>query len=232
MRYILLSIVLICCGCSHHSLDNSVGAEYIGARYENDPLGEEIPPDNDPLIRFDAFDCTTFVETVLADGDVEKLNQIRYRDGKPNFINRNHFIETDWLENNHKIVANVSNQYAATTIRNITIDKKSWLKTVHNIDAEFAPQNTNLEYIPYQNIRDIKISKPVIVLFISDTGKIRDKIGTDLAVRHMGFLLSNGILRHASRKEKRVIDVDFQEYVSKIKRNKNNLGIVLLEIKK
>ena len=52
------------------------GQSFLGAPYMNSPLGEDVAPDSDPLIRFDAFDCTTFVETVLADGDVKKLNAL------------------------------------------------------------------------------------------------------------------------------------------------------------
>lgn len=231
MRRLILPVIFVLVGCSGHNSYDDIGANFLGAHYKDNPLGEEKAPDFDPLIRFDTFDCVTFVETSLANGNIDKLNKIRYRDGNPDFVNRNHFIETDWLENNSNFVENVSNQYAATTTRNITIDKAKWFKTLHNIDTNFVPRNINMEYIPYANVHDIKVSKPVVVLFIIDSEKIRKKIGTDLAVRHMGFLLPNGILRHASRKEKRVIDVDFQEYISKLMNNKNNLGIILLEIK-
>ena len=57
-------------GCVGGNVDADFGAKYIGVRYATDPLGEMKSPDADPLIRFDAFDCTTFVETVLAGGDV------------------------------------------------------------------------------------------------------------------------------------------------------------------
>ena len=51
-------------GCVGGNVDADFGAKYIGARYATDPLGEMKSPDTDPLIRFDTFDCTTFVETV------------------------------------------------------------------------------------------------------------------------------------------------------------------------
>ena len=226
-RALLIALLF---GCVGQYDSTKIGAEYVGTKYVLDPLGEEIAPDPDPLIRFDAFDCTTFVETVLADGDIQRLNKIRYADGKPNFFNRNHFIETDWLENNSDIVQNVSAQYAPTAVHRVTIDKKNWFKTVHNIDTDFSPQTTELEYIPYKYATDIKVDKPVVVLFLRDNPKIRDKIGTDLAVRHMGFLLPDGTLRHASSKHSAVVDVDFVKYVHRIMENKNNLGIMILEI--
>ena len=213
-------------------MDSDFGAGYVGARYVADPLGEGRAPDTDPLIRFDAFDCTTFVETVLADGDVQKLNKIRYADGVPDFVRRNHFIETDWLSNNSDIVKNVSNQYAPTATHTVTIDKKNWFRVTHNTETDFVPRTVTLEYIPYKYTADIRVERPVVVLFLRDNPKIRDKIGTDLAVRHMGFLLPNGTLRHASRRAGAVVDVDFRKYVQRMMESPKNLGIMILEIKK
>lgn len=231
MRRIIFIIFLffysVCNGFS-----NDFGARFLGTRYLSGPLGENTLPDTDPLIRFDAFDCTTFVETVLADGNVKKLNQIRYADGIPDFKNRNHFIETDWIKNNSNSVHDATEKYGKTKLRTVVIDKQKWMKKNHNIDINAQPQTVKLKYIPYKNISDIHPKAPVVILFISDAGKIRDKIGTDLAVRHMGILLPNGVLRHASRKAGRVVDVIFSEYVKQIMENKNNLGIMILEIKK
>ena len=97
MKNKLLFIFCLCllCGCARK--EHYIGEQYLGTKYLIDPLGEEKTPDKDPLIRYDAFDCMTFVETCLANGDVEKLNKIRYKNGKIGLLNRNHFVETDWL---------------------------------------------------------------------------------------------------------------------------------------
>ena len=230
MWRILLFIFVI--GCSYQNNQDFIGAEYVGIKYVRDPLGEGVAPDADPLIRFDAFDCTTFVETVLAGGNRERLNHIRYKNGKVDFINRNHFIETDWLNNNTNIVQNVSGEYAPVVTRRVTIDKKNWFKKNYNIDTDFTPQTVSLEYIPYKHAQNIHVSKPMIVLFVNAPGRAPAKIGTDLAVRHMGFLLPDGRLRHASWHKKRVVDVDFHKYVNQMMENQNKLGIMLLSIKK
>ena len=222
---ILLALLLA--GCSV----GTAGQSFLGARYISSPLGEVVAPDDDPLIRYDAFDCTTFVETVLADGDLKKLNKIRYKNGEIDFLNRNHFIESDWLMNNADLVQNVSNKYGKTSVRNVRIDKTSWLKKVHNIDAEYDVIDVDLEYLPYTNIKTINANKVMIVLFVADKPKNRDIIGTDLAVYHMGLLLPNGVFRHASSTKKMVTDVEFNEYIVKQKQNKSNLGFVLVEIK-
>lgn len=224
-----LFVVLFLVGCG--MVPRLPGHDFLGARYINSPLGEGCAPDSDPLIRFDAFDCTTFVETVMANGDIETLNQIRYKDGQIGFLNRNHFIESDWLVNNSDRVQNVSADYAQTKIRSVIIDKRSWFKKVHNIDTDFKPVAVELEYIPYEFAKDLIIEKTMIVLFITDNADFRDKIGTDLAVVHMGLIMPNGVLRHASSERGVVVDVPFEEYVNARKKNKNNLGIALVEIK-
>lgn len=225
MKYIFFFIFLTACST------NYIGNEYLGKNYISDPLGEEKVPDVDPLIRFDAFDCVTFVETSLAGGDLNKLTTIRYKNGQADFLNRNHFIETDWLKNNANLVENVSNKYAKTSLRTVVIDKRNWFKKAHNIETNFLPEKVDIEYIPYENLIDIKNKEPLIILFISGNSGKSDKIGTDLAVVHMGFLLPNGILRHASSEKGKVIDVDFKEYASRRAKNKNNLGVALVKIK-
>lgn len=208
-----------------------MGDNYMGAKYMRDPLGEEKAPDNDPLIRADAFDCTTFVETVMAGGDVSNLNQIRYKDGKIDFMNRNHFIESDWLANNKNRVENVSSQFGKTVTRHLTIDKAAWMKKVHGIDADIAPVKTSIEYVPYKNLGDIDNERVMIVLFISANSKSLDTIGTELAVTHMGLLLPGGIvLRHASSAAGHVVDADFKKYSDR-RRQMGEQGVTFIEIK-
>lgn len=229
MKRAVLFVALFLIGCGNAP---QIGDEYMGVKYVNDPLGEGRAPDTDPLIRDDAFDCTTFVETVLANGDVDTLNQIRYKNGEIDFINRNHFIETEWLPNNANIVKNVSARYGQTALRHVVINRAAWLQRVHNIDSDAAVVETDIEYIPYDNVTTLETNRPMVVLFIvGNTGK-SDIIGTDLAVVHMGFLMPNGILRHASSTAGRVVDVPMSEYIAARRQNKNNLGIALLEILK
>jgi hypothetical protein len=88
----------------------SLAAALYGKPYELGPLGEGPgSPHPNPLYRLDAFDCTTYVETVMANlrcygknaECLEKtMAEIRYRSGKPGFEERNHVPELDWLPNN------------------------------------------------------------------------------------------------------------------------------------
>ena len=227
-RFFVVLIGLAGCGAD---IADYPGQSFLGAPYMASPLGECALPDDDPLIRFDAFDCTTFVETVLADGCECRLTQIRYKDGKVGFLTRNHFIESDWLVNNSDIVRNASAQYAPTAVRRVVIDKANWFRVAHGLDVDVAPVVVDLEYIPYKYVADVKIDTPVIVLFVTDNPKIHDTIGTDLAVVHMGLWLPNGVLRHASSERGAVVDVDMMDYVRQRMKNKQNLGIAVVEIK-
>lgn len=81
-----------------------VSAPFVGAPYVVSPLGEGKGQDPDPRIRFDAFDCTTFVETVLAlafssdiAGAENRLDRIRYQEEPFDFIRRRHFPEAEWI---------------------------------------------------------------------------------------------------------------------------------------
>ena len=226
-----IAIFLILAGCVATQPDFDAGNQYLGAQYLSDPLGEGVPPDADPLIRFDAFDCTTFVETALAGGDLGKLNKIRYRDGIPTFLNRNHFIESDWLPNNSDMLENVSAMYGDTKIRTVKIDKQSWLHTTHGINADYDPVVVSLEYIPYEKLTSINNERPLVVLFITGHSEKSAKIGTDLAVVHMGFLLPGDVLRHASSDAGKVLDTNFTEYAKQRSVMPNNLGVAIIRIK-
>jgi|GEM_PF-4918278 len=82
--------------------------------YKNGPLGEENGEDPDPLYRLDVFDCTTYLETVMANALCtrfgtaspkclrEKMQAIRYSGEETSFATRNHIPEIDWLPNNAK----------------------------------------------------------------------------------------------------------------------------------
>jgi hypothetical protein len=106
----------------YHSLQNKpkmdmperitlISARLLGIPYQLGALGEgnEGHYDQAPLYRIDAFDCETYVDTVLAlalAGDPKTfrqcIRQIRYRDGHVSFIDRNHFTCLDWNQNNQR----------------------------------------------------------------------------------------------------------------------------------
>ncbi len=116
--------------------------------YVAEPLGEGSNADYNqkPLYRLDVFDCTTFVETMLAMATTSldpsrkimlkdfqnNINAIRYNDGFVSFYTRNHFPSADWIPNNITagFVEDISNEVALrfgeTETLPAYIDKKAW----------------------------------------------------------------------------------------------------------
>jgi hypothetical protein len=86
-----------------------VSGMFLQVPYTDSPLGEGKgnPPDEDPLIRFDAADCTTFLETSMAMARSsslkearEVLRKIRYTDGRVEYRRRKHFMMAQWIPQN------------------------------------------------------------------------------------------------------------------------------------
>jgi hypothetical protein len=81
---------------------------FAGRVYVLDPLGEGAGTfDPDPIYRFDAFDCQTFVETVLALQKAKDFSDfllrfvsMRYDGGQTLYERRSHLIEAQWMPRN------------------------------------------------------------------------------------------------------------------------------------
>jgi hypothetical protein len=118
------------------------------ARMEWGPLGEGKACDYNckPLYRFDAFDCTTFVEMMLAlattdaTGDADytfksfnnQVIDIRYSDPKKiSYLTRNHFPEVDWMPHNTReggLLTDITGGLGIDPVETPTavINKKNW----------------------------------------------------------------------------------------------------------
>jgi len=103
---------------------NWISNHFSGSVYELGSLGEgpEARYDQFPQYRVDAFDCDTYVNTVLSLALADSLesfkqcqNHNRYKDGKATYINRNHFMSLDW---------NITNQKRGI-LKDITLDIKN-----------------------------------------------------------------------------------------------------------
>ncbi|MEZ4317979.1 MAG: DUF1460 domain-containing protein [Myxococcota bacterium] len=83
---------------------DTISGAMLGHPYVNDPLGEGRGVDRDPPVRYDAYDCLTFVEEVLGlalagdpDHAAEVSLALRYADGDMAYAHRNHFMELQWI---------------------------------------------------------------------------------------------------------------------------------------
>jgi hypothetical protein len=119
-----------------------IGRSFLGAPYKAGTL--EVPGKEKLIVNLSGFDCTTYVETVLAlagcaiQGKItptqfrKTLKFIRYRQGTINgYSSRLHYF-TDWLRDNEKkkILQDVSHQFDAEEQRKIisymTTHRKSY----------------------------------------------------------------------------------------------------------
>ncbi len=120
-----------------------ISSQFLGKPYLLGALGEGEKGryDQYPLYRMDAFDCETYVDTVLALAFSNKpnqfkycMNQVRYQNGQISFINRNHFTCLDWNQNNQQkgfikdITASIHNQKNRSVAKyaHALINKPEW----------------------------------------------------------------------------------------------------------
>lgn len=172
---------------------------FLGRPYLGGALGEGTQSafDNDPLYRFDAFDCTTFVETVTAlslsrsDLDFKKnMNAIRYSGGRVSLVSRNHFTSADWNPNVEKIgiLKDVTADIGKTEVTSLEtlIDKRAWYEkqaasmvlTEGNRDAKvgailtktqiLVPQLSQLNFLS----KEIMTTKPELLKSFPKAGVI------------------------------------------------------------
>lgn len=117
----------------------SISSYFIGSNSTLGPLGEGDFDifDKDPLYSFSDFDCTTYVETIMAlslSKDFEdfysNLINIRYENGIVDFKHRNHFISLDWIPNNtaEGFLTDITDQIGPAQLAIASIDKKNWFK--------------------------------------------------------------------------------------------------------
>ncbi|MBA2657704.1 MAG: DUF1460 domain-containing protein [Tatlockia sp.] len=240
-------------------------AEFIGKPYLLGALGEgsEARFDQYPQYRTDAFDCDTYVTTVLAlalaankQGFQHCLAKIRYKNGNIDFLSRNHFISMDWNPNNQNqhfikdITSSIKNRnnQSIVKIALALIDKPSWYQrfsqqkvrlqaaneTEQNLRlVELKQRGTQLQkrqvsipYIPLSALFNHKahpdlfifaqIPHAAIIEIVRPNWNLREIIGTNLNVSHLGFAIwKNNTLffRQASSQYGKVIDVPLIPYL-------------------
>ncbi len=154
--------------------------KFLGLPYGvGGPLGEGQSGryDQDPLYRFDRFDCTTYLETIISLAramDVQdfeqKMNEIRYENGEVDFLKRDHFTDLQWIPLNieNGILTEINGRIVSTNqilIAEAQIDFGNWLRHI-KLDQIRVPNATandrnqlllelqsNAPYYPIQTAR-------------------------------------------------------------------------------
>lgn len=195
--------------------------EFIGKPYIKSPLGEG---GDSPRLRFDGFDCMTFVETVLAlsiadsPEDVQsKLDAIRYKDGIVGFHSRNHFVSADWLPSNSWLLSPLED-IADCAVERVINREKFFAEQGKPLPSGHPLALPTKIIFPYLSREGVNFVEPnsldcTVVMFVSSLDW--------LAVGHMGMcFFENGRLElvHASLDEQKVVRIELTRYFEKTKR--------------
>lgn len=200
MRYLLLFILSVSTAIASpreeaEALLNSLSEEssivkkmdlassrFLGLPYgKNGPLGEgpQGRYDQDPLYRFDTFDCTTFVETIVSlalarntDDFEMQMDKIRYENADVDYLKRNHFPSLQWIPNNvsNGLLREINDSVVSTKEQKIAeavINLPGWLKKI-KIDQLSVPMATSEEKeILIKELNDLASSYSPIVAKIN-----------------------------------------------------------------
>lgn len=202
---------------------DAFSATFVGLPYgDGGPLGEGPTGsyDQDPLFRFDTFDCTTYVETVLslarardvADFAV-RIDEIRYEHGvvqvaralidKPNYYA---FMKADALRT-----------------PGLTPAQREQRATEWRAEgARFTAVEATMDYVPIDWILANptwvqRLRSGMVVNFVRPNWDLRALIGTHMNVSHQGLIIRRGteiLLRHASSSgNRRVTEIPLLDYL-------------------
>jgi hypothetical protein len=230
----------------------AVSRQLLGAPYALGPLGEEVPPDLDPRFRLDAFDCTTYVETVLAlalgGSDDEaatrlQLDRIRYTGGVPGFATRRHLIDAQWIPELERegLLVDVTRRLGGGAARTASfrLSRATWqrshLATDFGLEWSAVPHGRQmLAYLPWEVLErdDVRAALPsigILNLIANPTPS------APTVVIHQALLLraedGGWIARHASSSSHRVVEEPLSVFLERSRgRKRSVLGVNVLEI--
>lgn len=190
----------------------------LGRPYVEGSLGGGPESPEEFRVLLNAFDCVTYMETVLAlalartfDEFIEAIRLIRYKDGEIDWRHRNHYM-VDWARNNE----------TARFVQNLTSGLYSRDKTCTlSLIAGLPSKTTTFPYFPTQSREQVAglFATGDLVLFVS-TRETLDVFHTGLLVAREGRRL----LRHARRTAGAVIEQELGEFMTRTEMD----GIVLL----
>lgn len=132
------------------------------------PLGEGEKGrfDQDPLYRFDTFDCTTYIETVISlalahspNDFTSIMRNIRYEDGEIDYFRRNHFPSLQWIPRNveNGLLAEINHTIVPShQIKSVTsyINFPNWLRA-HKIEKIKIPYADHFERL--QRLKELQL---------------------------------------------------------------------------
>ena len=193
----------------------------VGANYVLNPAGEGREPDHDPIARYDAFDCLTFVEEVyaLASGanaeEIAMYRQLlRYGDQSIDFENRHHFMASQWIPSaiEYGFFTDITAEYGPTQLLIKDYELVNWKKFQYRRSyiplKEYPKGQHHLQILSIegaiQNIETVPEGTLIIVVR-------QNKPEHPVWVSHLGFLIykdEKPFIRHATKMGDRLVRDD------------------------
>lgn len=192
----------------------------IGTPYDIFKLGEETPPDTDPIIRIDVSDCTVHVLTSLAfvqsnswDEARKNLIEIHYKPDSvgniiPTYKSRWHFT-SDRILSNPNTVNITADLFDYTDLEIVDIRLNIKEDNSELLDLSWS-RKIQLSYIPNNRINSELLKKVPQICGVVFIRKSYFKDG--LAIAHEGILIDNKDLIHASSDAGKTASVDLLDY--------------------
>lgn len=185
-----------------------LSARLLELPYLNNPLGGGPDEQEAMTIRFDGFDCVTYVETALAlalSGEAgqfaDALRGMRYREGRVDWRSRNHYM-LDWIKQNQRrgVVKDITGGAG-------TVTKRRRLSLIKELPAK----TVTFRVFPKRSLAPIRrVARTGDIALFASTRR-------NLDVFHMGFIIRRGDdlwLRHASRTAGRVVEQPLAEFLA------------------
>ncbi len=185
----------------------------LGRPYVADPMGEGTGFDADPVARYDAFDCLTFTEEVLAlalAGDPAHAGPIRaalrYDDAEIDYVHRRHFMELQWVPAvvRDGWVRDTTAEYGEVVHMEKPVDASTWAgwgprSRFQHTDEQLPVGIMALDVLPLETAIEAadRIRPGSIILTVRE-----DRPGVPIWTTHVGFVVhtDEGVrLRHATK---------------------------------
>jgi hypothetical protein len=220
-----------------YSFTEETAKAYLSKPWISNPLAE-----NSPL----GFDCTTYVEAVLAEryeNPSYALNLIRNKNGNTGFFNRNHFMEEMWIPNalKHGFIASIILPGESKSL--MEVDLAQWFKDNPEIvdkDESYYHQanaqeefTASISYIPVNRINEAllkNLPEETVVFFLRRYSKrpYRWLLNENpVMVTHMGLLFGSDRLYHASSESKQILKENLTGY---LRSHPNFCGVAFYKI--
>ena len=196
---------------------NAISAFFMGTPYRANMLRGTDSMAEQLVIDFRGLDCFTYLEYVEAlrksssESDFEKnLIETRYKKGTVGFLNRRHFF-SDWAnDKDHALADDLTSRISPHAV---SIEKNLNAKSDGTAYLPGLPTiRRTITYIPSKFVDKEALSHLQTGDYI---GLYTELPGLD--VTHVGFFIRTDkgpVLRHASLKKGKVVDLPFLDYVS------------------